>query len=91
MTGHHIQKIGENWEYPNHQELLKKCGLLPIDIYIQRRRETLRAYLMECRKDLMKEAMKTRTHNFDVHKILWWEQKYLNKQEMKEMVNLWSD
>ena len=46
MTGCHIRKLQDGkWSYPSHEKLLKECGLLEIDMYIQRRRGTLRKYL----------------------------------------------
>ena len=50
MTGQHIVKKGETWEYPNHEKLFKKAKLLPIETYIERRRGTLRIYLENERK-----------------------------------------
>ena len=35
MSGCHIQKEGGgSWSYPDNKELLKKCGLHPISVYI---------------------------------------------------------
>ena len=78
MTGKHIRKKVDNtWEYPNHQELLKECGLFPIEVYIQRRRGTLRRYMDECRNDLLTQAFKCPRHSKDAHKLVWWEQEYI--------------
>ena len=36
MTGEHIREIREDeWEYPNHETLLRKCGLFAIDTYVK--------------------------------------------------------
>ena len=52
MTGRHIQKVtDEDWRYPNHKELLKKCNLYPMGVYIERRRGTLRKSLENNRKE----------------------------------------
>ena len=84
MTGQHIQKLGNNnWEYPDHDRLLKQCKLLPINVYIERRRGTLWNYLLQHRKDLMNEAKLSIRHCKDVNKILWWEQEYIKKEDMK--------
>ena len=84
MTGRHIRKVGENqWEYPKHKELLTKCGLFPIKVYIQRRRGTLQRFMEENRSELMSEAQKIEPHCKDIGKILWWKQKYLTKREWK--------
>ena len=46
MTGNHIRKEGEDsWSALDHKRLLKKCRLLPIETYIERRQGTLRKYL----------------------------------------------
>ena len=67
-----------NWDYPNHQELLRECGLFPIEIYyIERRRGTIRRYLEECRSDLLTQAYACKRHYRDAHKLFWWEQEYI--------------
>ena len=87
MTGSHIRCVNDEWEYPNHERLLKKCGLFPIETYIERRRGTLWKYLREHRKELMEEAEGVKGHCKNVMKVLWWKQKYLEKIEMK--TNFW--
>ena len=78
MTGKHIRKRSETeWEYPDHEELLKECGLFPIEVYIQRRQGTLRKYMEECRSDLLKQAYTCQRHYKDAHKLFWWEQEYI--------------
>ena len=90
MTGQHIRKLGENqWNYPAHELLLKKCGLLEIDIYIARRRGTLRKYLEENRLGLLQDAEKTKRHAKDVNKIMWWNQPCLDKTELNNHSNFW--
>ena len=44
ITGKRI-RIGESWEYPNHDELYDKAKRLPVERYIERRRGTLRMFL----------------------------------------------
>ena len=52
MTGQHIKKQGDGtWEYPDHDSLLRKCGLFPMKTYIERRRGTLRKYLEETKEE----------------------------------------
>ena len=60
MTWHCIKKKGDEWEYPNHQQLLKESKLLPIEKYLEQRKGTLRKYLETSRKDLLRKAEKTR-------------------------------
>ena len=83
MTGSHIRKVREEWEYPYHKKFLKICGLLPIEVYLERRRGSLRNYLEKWRPDLLEEAERCENHCLDVHKILWWKQKCLSKNELK--------
>ena len=84
MTGKHIVKKEDgSWTYPNHEELMGKCKLLPIEKYIERRRGTLRAYLEEYKADLLREVTGLTKPARDPNKILWWEQKWLSKRGMR--------
>ena len=90
LTNEHIRKgEGDTWKYPDHKKLLKKCRLLPIEKYIERRRGTLRTYLEENRKELMDETKDVRKHCKDVHKILWWEQEWTTKKGLGEYTKEW--
>ena len=90
MTRNHIRKLMNNqWIYPNHDESLKQCGLLDIDIYIERRRGTLRKYLQEYMSDLLQEALATEKHAIDSNKILWWNQSCITKSEMRNHSKFW--
>ena len=90
MTNSHIRKVdGNRWEYPNHGELEFQCGLFDMETYIKRRRGTLRKYLEEHRGDLLREAEVEARHSGDVHKILWWEQDWIEKDEMMEIKKFW--
>ena len=89
MTGSHIRKTGDGWEYPKHEELLKKCRLFPIDVYLERRRGTLREYLMKYRNNLLQKAIETKKNCRNVHKILWWDQPWISKRDMQHLTNLW--
>ena len=90
MTGKHIQKkVDGEWEYPNHEELEKECGLFPMDTYIRRRRGTLRRYLENEREELLKEAMDSVPPSKNSNKILWWDQPIISKDDMEELKYLW--
>ena len=81
MTGKHIRKIGEGkWEYPDHEQLRKSCQLLRIEEYVERRKQNLRMFLTEERKELWEEVRKTRPPARDVKKILWWEQNLVSNE-----------
>ena len=87
MTGSHIRKLRDGrWTYPNHEELLKECGLLEIDSYIERRRGTLRQYMETNRLELLKSAEETKKH---AQKILWWDQPFLTKTDMINKSKFW--
>ena len=90
MIGCHIRKIDEGcWEYPDHRTLYQKCRLFPIDIYLERRRGTLREYLMEYRRNLLDQAEKTGRDSRNINKILWWEQSWVPKRDMENLNRLW--
>ena len=92
ITGRHIRKKGEDhWEYPHHEDLLKECKLFPIEVYIERRRGTLMNYFAENCKDLLDETKSVKKHPRDAHKLLWWNQKWIEKTDMRKMSNLWFD
>jgi hypothetical protein len=90
MTGKHIKKLTDKvWEYPDHDSLERECGLFPIEIYLERRRGTLRAYLEDHRKEVLEKAMELTPPARNSNKVLWWRQKYLTREEMSEKTNLW--
>ena len=87
LTGQHIRKKNDfEWEYPDHDKLLKQCGLVGIETYIQRRRGTLYKYLEDHKPDLLVAAKETRRHCKDVHKIMWWTQKWIKRSEMERIM-----
>ena len=89
LTGKHSCKRNEIWEYPNHQELCKETGILPIEKYIERRRGTLRRYLETNRKDLLTKATQCKPHKHHPRKVLWWKQTWVGKQALKVFSNMW--
>ena len=92
MTGTHIQKrTSGEWEYPDHDKLLKKCRLFPIEEYIKRRRGTLMKFLEDYRGNLLAEAKICGRHCRDVNKIIWWQQDYRTKTEMAKLKYFWTE
>ena len=90
MTGKHIQKNGEDeWEYPNHESLLKKCKMFPINIYIERRRGTLRRYMEQYRSELLSEVETSGRHYQEVNKVVWWKQPFLHKPDLCRLSKCW--
>ena len=91
MTGQHIRKQGENlWSYPDHEDLLCQCRLLPIERYLERCRGTLRAYLARVKPDFLGAAMETSAPAGATRKILWWRQPWLSRQEMNDLRGQWA-
>ena len=75
MTGKHIRKKNnDSWDYPDHEDLLRKCQLQEIGHYIEKRRKTLDQYLRTHKMELMHEADQIRTPPRSMRKILWWNQ-----------------
>ena len=83
MTGKHIWKLEDGtWSYPNHEELLRECRLLPIEAYIARRRGTLKKYLTEFKSELLEETNALGAPSGDSRKVLWGRQECLSREEM---------
>ena len=90
ITGKQIRKDRDGeWSYPVHIDLLKECNLFDMGVYIERRRGTLRKYLEENRSDLLEKSGRTMRHGRDVHKILWWNQSWKTKSDMRKWSNFW--
>ena len=90
MTGQHIRKERDGeWTIPDHTELLKKCHLFPIEVYIERRRGTLHRYLERHRRDLLLSAHTTTQHCRAVNSILWWRQTWITKSDMDMLTSQW--
>ena len=63
MTGQHIKKLDdETWHYPNHDELLKKCGMVEMKHYVEARRGTLARYLEKFNPNLLEGSKLTHPH-----------------------------
>ena len=67
----------------------KKAKLLPINTYVERRRGTLRKHLELNRKDLLTKAMNTKKNCYDDNKMLWWDKKWIEKGDTKNIDNDW--
>ena len=91
MTGRHIQKItDEKWSYPDHEILLKMCQLFPMDVYLERRRGTLRDYLNKYRKNLFDELQLLNHHCYAANKKFWWEQSWMTKSSLRDLQKIWN-
>lgn len=84
ITGCHIRRDANGvWSYPDHDALMKKCGLFPIMTYIERRRGTLRKYLEDERPELLAEVSELRPAPRDAHRILWWNQAWITRDGVR--------
>ena len=83
LTNTHIRKLENGkWVHPTHGPLLRQCGLFPMNVYLERRRGTLRKYLETYREGLLQRAENCNRHCFDVRKVMWWNQPFLYKIDM---------
>ena len=90
MTGHHIRKERDGtWTIPDHVRLLRQCHLFPIEVYIERRRGTLRRYLEQHRNALLTTAQTITHHCRAVNSILWWRQTWITKSDVDMMASQW--
>ena len=63
LTNQHIHPNPNDpseWIYPDMEEVLKKAGLLSIDTYIKRRKETLQNYA-KCHSDTYRKCISSNT------------------------------
>ncbi len=68
--------LNEAWSIPNHEILLKECGLCHIETYIEKRRGTLRMYLEREKGDLLTLVGNTTAPAQGANKVLWWRQEW---------------
>ena len=84
ITGCHIRRDADGvWSYPDHDALMKMCGLLPIGTYVERRRGTLRRYLEDARPELLAEVNKLHAAPRDAHRVLWWNQAWITREGVR--------
>ena len=66
-------------------QLLKKCRTLEIDRYLEARRYTLWGYMKTTHPSFFEEVSDVHPPARNSKKILWWNQKVLNKHEIREL------
>ena len=87
MTGQHIRKVDDKvWHYPDHNELMKKCGMVGIEYYVEARRGTLKKYMENLNPKLWREAWTVKPPSKNPNMIMWWKQKVLSKNELKKII-----
>jgi hypothetical protein len=85
MTNSPIRKDSQGvWHYPDHGKLMRECGLQTVDVYIRRRRGTLRQYFETYKPELLKEVTSIGAPARASNKILWWRQPWIEKKERRE-------
>ena len=85
MTGCHIRKDNDKWSYPDHSELFRRCRLLPMSTYLERRRGTLRQYMARVKPTLLAASTATAPPAKHAGKILWWQQSWLDKNDIAQL------
>lgn len=86
ITGCHIQRNAQGiWSYPDHAHLLRRCGLWPLRVYVERRRGTLRKYLEDHKSELLDEVGDLSAPARDPHRVLWWRQPWITRERMADM------
>ena len=70
MTGCYICCVNDEWVYPNHANLLRKCILHPIENYIEKRCGNLWKYFFNYRRDFIHRSINTKLHSKDGSKVL---------------------
>ena len=68
---HITKKSDESWFITNHEDLLQKCQLFPIETYIERRQRTLQVNLEKLPMVLMNNTERSKGYCKDKHKIYW--------------------
>ena len=72
MVGHHIRLDPDSneWHYPPSHDVLNKCGLKPIESYIESRRCTLREYMLD--RPIYKKCINSKPIQTNVNQLTWW-------------------
>ena len=75
MCGNNIKYNPENdlWTYPKSEDVLKQCGLLPIEFYIQQRRNTIETYIKQ--RPIYNKCLASKPLQNNVNQLTWWTQK----------------
>ena len=61
------------WHHPKTENVLKQCGLLPIEHYIQQRRNTLNHYIKA--RPIYSKCIASKPLQSNVNQLTWWSQK----------------
>lgn len=84
MVGYHIRldPTTNTWEHPPSKDVLKKCGLKPIESYIENRRCTLREYLVGGQwggisnyRPIYRKCLDSSPLQSNINQLTWWEHK----------------
>jgi hypothetical protein len=74
MAKQHVPRRGPDrrWTYPKSEDVLEECGLRTIGEYIQKRRDTIAAYVVE--RSIFRDCMDSERKRGSVPRKWWWEQ-----------------
>ena len=61
------------WHHPKTENVLKQCRLLPIEHYIQQRRNTLNYYMKA--HPIYSKCIASKPLQSNVNQLTWWSQK----------------
>ena len=88
ITGVHIRRSAQGTRtYPDHNALLRKWGLKPMAVYVERRRGTLCSYLHSTKPELLQEVQGLCPPARDPHRVLWWTQPWREKDMVEVTIN----
>ena len=74
MAKQHVPRRGpgRQWTYPKSEDVLEECGLRTIGEYIQKRRDTIAAYVVG--RSIFRDCMDLERKRGSVPRKWWWEQ-----------------
>jgi hypothetical protein len=70
ITGQHIKLIGEEWVYPRTEDTLKSAKLLTIEDYINKRKDTVKNYLLTT--NIFQQCQRSKGTSTSWKKLTWW-------------------
>ena len=72
IAGEHIQqRPNGEWIYPDSKKILTTCGLFTIEDYIQRRKDTVTAFVVS--RDIFEQCRTSVSFSGNVNQKVWWE------------------
>ena len=87
MVGYHIRLDPDSneWHHPPSHDVLSKCGLKPIEWYIENRRCTLREYMLD--RPIYKKCIDSKPISTNVNQLTWWNHVSYSSQNVWDYFN----